>query len=130
VFWVATDSFRANRLLQSTYNKYPGHGRTIILLRSHCLITVGHRRSSQHPKTQLSSTHFAPLNTLSLHRNKNAKNNRSAIITSSVDCYTMTVFWVVTSCGLAEVSQRFRGPYCLHHQGAWLYDPEDSHGHT
>jgi hypothetical protein len=33
----------------------------------------------------------------------------------------MAVFWVVASCNLVEVYQRFRGPYCLHHQGdGWL----------
>jgi hypothetical protein len=30
----------------------------------------------------------------------------------------MAVFWVVALCSLAEVYQRFRGPYCLHHQGS------------
>jgi hypothetical protein len=30
----------------------------------------------------------------------------------------MTVFWVVAPCSLVEVTQRFRGPCCLHHQGA------------
>jgi hypothetical protein len=29
----------------------------------------------------------------------------------------MAVFWVVASCSLVEVYQRFRGPCCLHHQG-------------
>jgi hypothetical protein len=29
----------------------------------------------------------------------------------------MAVFWVVAPCSLVEVSQRFRGPCCLHHQG-------------
>jgi hypothetical protein len=28
----------------------------------------------------------------------------------------MVVFWVATPCSLVEVYQRFRGPYCLHHQ--------------
>jgi hypothetical protein len=30
----------------------------------------------------------------------------------------MTVFWVVAPCSLVEVYRRFRGPCCLHHQGA------------
>jgi hypothetical protein len=30
----------------------------------------------------------------------------------------MAVFWVVAPCSLVEVYQRFRGPCCLHHQGA------------
>jgi hypothetical protein len=29
----------------------------------------------------------------------------------------MAVFWVVSPCGLVEVYQRFRGGFCLHHQG-------------
>jgi hypothetical protein len=29
----------------------------------------------------------------------------------------MAVFWVVVPCSLAEVSRRFRGTCCLHHQG-------------
>jgi hypothetical protein len=29
----------------------------------------------------------------------------------------MAVFWVVAPCSLVEVRQRFRGLYCLHHQG-------------
>jgi hypothetical protein len=33
-------------------------------------------------------------------------------------CTKMAVFWVLAPCGLVEVSQRFRGPCCLHHQGA------------
>jgi hypothetical protein len=28
----------------------------------------------------------------------------------------MAVFWVVVTCSLEEVYQRFRGPCCLHHQ--------------
>jgi hypothetical protein len=34
----------------------------------------------------------------------------------------MTVFWVVAPCSLVEVYQRFRGPCCLHHQGAILME--------
>jgi hypothetical protein len=29
----------------------------------------------------------------------------------------MTVFWDIASCGVIEVDRRFRGVYCLHHQG-------------
>jgi hypothetical protein len=29
----------------------------------------------------------------------------------------MVVFWVVAPCSLVEVYQRFRGPWCFHHQG-------------
>jgi hypothetical protein len=29
----------------------------------------------------------------------------------------MAVFWVVAPCRLVEVYRRFRGLYCLHHQG-------------
>jgi hypothetical protein len=32
----------------------------------------------------------------------------------------MAVFWVVAPCSLVEVYQRFRGPCCLHYQGAWI----------
>jgi hypothetical protein len=64
----------------------------------------------------------------------------------------MVVFWVVATCSLVEVYQRFRGPCCLHNQGAIIraialmmeaartsetlvnfyqttrrYNPEDSH---
>jgi hypothetical protein len=49
----------------------------------------------------------------------------------------MAVFWVVAPCRLVWVYQRFRGLYCLHHQGeepvinsyqsTWCYNPEDSH---
>jgi hypothetical protein len=30
----------------------------------------------------------------------------------------MAVFWVVAPCSPVEVYQSFRGPCCLHHQGA------------
>jgi hypothetical protein len=30
---------------------------------------------------------------------------------------TMAVFWVVAPCSLVDVYRRFRGVYCLHHQG-------------
>jgi hypothetical protein len=29
----------------------------------------------------------------------------------------MAVFWVVSPCSLVDVFRRFRGSYCLHHQG-------------
>jgi hypothetical protein len=29
----------------------------------------------------------------------------------------MAVFWVVAPCNLVDVYRRFRGTYCLHHQG-------------
>jgi hypothetical protein len=29
---------------------------------------------------------------------------------------TLTVFWDIAKCSLTEVDERFRGPYCLHHQ--------------
>jgi hypothetical protein len=32
-------------------------------------------------------------------------------------CLEMTVFWDVTPCSLVEIYRRFRGTYCLHHQG-------------
>jgi hypothetical protein len=34
----------------------------------------------------------------------------------------MAVFWVVAPCSLVEVYKRFRGPCCLHHQGALLME--------
>jgi hypothetical protein len=33
----------------------------------------------------------------------------------------MAVFWVVAPCSLVEVYRRFRGAYCLHHQGDEYY---------
>jgi hypothetical protein len=52
----------------------------------------------------------------------------------------MAVFWVVATCSLVEVYQRFRGPCCLHHEGdetmvnfyqtTRRYNPEDSHLRT
>jgi hypothetical protein len=60
----------------------------------------------------------------------------------------MAVFWVVVPSSLVEVYRRFRGPFCLHHQGdialtmeaarisvttvnfyqtTWHYNPENSH---
>jgi hypothetical protein len=34
----------------------------------------------------------------------------------------MAVFWVVAPCSLVEVYQCFRGPCCLHHQGALMME--------
>jgi hypothetical protein len=34
----------------------------------------------------------------------------------------MAVFWVVAPCSLVEVYQHFRGPCCLHHQGALMME--------
>jgi hypothetical protein len=47
----------------------------------------------------------------------------------------MAVFWVVAPCSLVEIYQRFRGAFCLHHQGdesltTRRYNPEDSHLRT
>jgi hypothetical protein len=58
----------------------------------------------------------------------------------------MAFFWVVASCSLVDVYQRFRGPCCLYHQGdeaartsetlvnfyqtTRRYNPEDSHLRT
>jgi hypothetical protein len=52
----------------------------------------------------------------------------------------MAVFWIVAPCSLVEVYQRFRGPYCLHHQGdetfvnfyqtTRRYNPQESHLRT
>jgi hypothetical protein len=51
----------------------------------------------------------------------------------------MAVLWVVAPCSPVEVYQRFRGPFCLHHQGdasspivnfyqiTRCYNPEDSY---
>jgi hypothetical protein len=30
----------------------------------------------------------------------------------------MTAFWDIAPCSMVEVDRRFRGSYCLHHQGA------------
>jgi hypothetical protein len=40
----------------------------------------------------------------------------------------MAVFWVVAPCSLVEVSQRFRGPCCLQHQGDDDDDGDDDDG--
>jgi hypothetical protein len=37
----------------------------------------------------------------------------------------MTVFWDVSPCSLVEVYRRFRGAYCLHHQGAHHHRLDD-----
>jgi hypothetical protein len=42
------------------------------------------------------------------------ENLKSHII---ITCSKMTTFWDKAPCSLAEVDQRFRGEYCLHHQG-------------
>jgi hypothetical protein len=64
-----------------------------------------------------------------------------------LDLWRWLYFWVVSPCSLVEVYQRFRGPCCLHYQGALeaartsetlanfyqtprRYNPEDSHLHT
>jgi hypothetical protein len=32
----------------------------------------------------------------------------------------MAAYWIVAPCSLAECYHRFRGPCCLHHQGAQM----------
>jgi hypothetical protein len=34
-----------------------------------------------------------------------------------VDSKKMTAFWIVAPCSFVEIYRRFRGDYCLHHQG-------------
>jgi hypothetical protein len=68
-------------------------------------------------------------------------------VSTQLSLYTvkMAVFWVVASCILVEVYQRFRGTCCLHlmmeaertsetlvnfYQTIRRYNPEDSHIHT
>jgi hypothetical protein len=36
----------------------------------------------------------------------------------------MAVFWDVAPCSLLDIDRRFRGAYCLHHQGDALISPE------
>jgi hypothetical protein len=36
----------------------------------------------------------------------------------------MAIFWVVALCSLVEVYRRFRGAFCLHHQGDKLLFPD------
>jgi len=31
----------------------------------------------------------------------------------------MTVFWDIALCCLVEIERRFRGAYCLQHEGDW-----------
>jgi hypothetical protein len=38
----------------------------------------------------------------------------------------MTAFWDIVLCNLVGVGQRFRGAYCLHHQGDDHHDDERS----
>jgi hypothetical protein len=33
----------------------------------------------------------------------------------------MAIFWVVAPCCLVEVYRRFRGAYCLHYQGGFIW---------
>jgi hypothetical protein len=40
---------------------------------------------------------------------------RLQVLTASI--MKMTVFWDVAPCCLVKVYRRFRGAYCLHHQG-------------
>jgi hypothetical protein len=42
----------------------------------------------------------------------------------------MAVFWVVASCSLVDVYQRFRGPCCLHHQGDELQPRRQSSSYS
>jgi hypothetical protein len=41
----------------------------------------------------------------------------SRILSSDGVVYDVAVFWVVAPCTFVQVYQRFRGLYCLHHQG-------------
>jgi hypothetical protein len=43
--------------------------------------------------------------------------NKSGWMTRDDSLLKMIVLWVVAPCSLVEIYQRFRGPYCLHHQG-------------
>jgi hypothetical protein len=36
---------------------------------------------------------------------------------SDISLLKMTVFWDVAPCSVVEIDRRFRGAYCLHHQG-------------
>jgi hypothetical protein len=38
-----------------------------------------------------------------------------------------TVFWNIAPCNICKAERRFRGAYCIHHQG---YIPENYHLHT
>jgi hypothetical protein len=40
----------------------------------------------------------------------------------------MNVFWDAAPCSIVEIGQRFRGAYCLHHQGDKC--PTGLHGAT
>jgi hypothetical protein len=43
--------------------------------------------------------------------------NRVRFQAVTVASMKMAVFWVVAPCNLVEVHRRFRGAWCLHHQG-------------
>jgi hypothetical protein len=55
---------------------------------------------------------------------QSAKLKYSSLSTYKFAVKKMAVFWVVVSCSLVEVYQRFRCSYCLHHQGD-AHRPDD-----
>jgi hypothetical protein len=42
----------------------------------------------------------------------------------------MTAFWVIVLCSPTELDRRFRGSYCLHHQGSDSSDDERQNSET
>jgi hypothetical protein len=42
--------------------------------------------------------------------------SRDSLCLSSL-CFKTTAFWDIAPCILVEIDRRFRGAYCLHHQG-------------
>jgi hypothetical protein len=39
--------------------------------------------------------------------------------------YVEAAFWSNAPCNIAEIDKRFRGAYCLHHQGAVMMEVEN-----
>jgi hypothetical protein len=54
-------------------------------------------------------------------KRKKWKLNRMFLENFTAAQLKMTVFWVAAPCSLVEIDRRFRGAYCLYHQGdEWL----------
>jgi hypothetical protein len=106
-------------------------------MKYHCVVSRQFSRShsqlavqSGNNSTVLISTSTTPPHQKPTTRNANTKtitptrhyDARFHVVTAAS---TMTAFWDTVPCSLVEVDRRFRGAYCLHHQG----DHVPSHHH-